>query len=383
MKFLFAPDSFKGSLSSHEVIDCLTTAAGAVFPGAEIVGIPIADGGEGTVDSFLTACPGEKVYVGVRSPEGKSVTAYYGSLNDGTAVIEMAQASGLGLANADKNPLYTTSYGTGELIAHALKRHKKIIIGIGGSATNDGGIGAMSALGVKFYDEQGALISPGRGIDLRCITRVDVSGLDPNIKNAEITVMCDVDNPLTGEHGATYTFGPQKGADAERLALLEHGMQHYADLVKRSLGVDMEHIPGAGAAGGLGGALKVFLGAELRRGIDVMLELVHFKELLRGADLVVTGEGNFDAQSLHDKAPIGIARLCKEAGVPCVVIAGGVGDGVEKAYDLGVSAVMSIVPRCMGLDEAMRDSRELFLQAADRMFRLIKIGMGIRSGDLL
>ncbi|MCL2343474.1 MAG: glycerate kinase [Firmicutes bacterium] len=379
MKFLFAPDSFKGSLSSREVIDCLTTAAGAVFPGAEIVGIPIADGGEGTVDSFLTACAGEKVYVDVRGPEGQPVTAYYASLDDGTAVIEMAPASGLGLANADKNPLYTTSYGTGELIAHALKRHKKLIIGIGGSATNDGGIGAISALGVKFYDGQGAPITPGRGIDLQHITRVDVSGLNPSVKNAEITVMCDVDNPLTGEHGATYTFGPQKGADIGQLEILENGMKHYASIVKRDLDVDMEHIPGAGATGGLGGALKVFMGAELRRGIDVMLELVHFSELLRDADLVVTGEGNFDEQSLHDKAPIGIARLCKEAGVPCVVIAGGVGDGVEKAYDLGVSAVMPIIPRCMRLDEAMRGSRELLSRAAERMFRMIKIGMERRN----
>lgn len=380
MKFLFASDTFKGTLSSERITALLGESAGRSFPGCETAGIPVADGGEGTIDAVILALNGDRRRLTVHGPLMEERESFYGEFEDDGAIIEMAAASGLPMVPKEKrNPLYTTTYGTGELIKDALDRGaKKISIAIGGSATNDGGMGAMRALGVRFLDEQGNELE-GKGQDLLRVTDMDVSGLHPGAAEAVFTVMCDVTNPLTGPKGASYTFGKQKGGTPEILDLLEKGMVRYAALMREKLGVDVDRIPGAGAAGGLGAAFCAFLKAGLKSGIDTVLDLVHFDEQLEGVDLVVTGEGRLDWQSAFGKVPSGVGRRCKERGIPVVAIVGGMGHQAETIFDYGVDSIITTINGAMELEEALERSEELYVSAADRMFRMLRAGMGLKK----
>lgn len=378
MRFLFASDSFKGTLSSEKIIELLTTSANNIFPGCETVGVPIADGGEGTVDAVITATGGEKRRLTVHGPLMEEAESSYGVFHGDFAIIEMASASGLPMVPEDRrNPLDTTTYGTGELIRDALKQgYRKISIAIGGSATNDGGMGAMRALGIRFLDGEGNQLE-GRGCDLERVADIDLRNLDPAVAEADFTVMCDVNNPLTGPDGATYTFGKQKGGTQEILDRLEAGMKNYAAVIKEKLGMDVDKIAGAGAAGGLGAALCVFLHANLKSGIETVLDLIDFDGLLEGADLVVTGEGRMDWQSAFGKVPSGIGKRCRAKNVPAVAIVGGMGAGAEKIYEFGVDSILPTINGAMELREALERSEELYSGAADRMFRMLRAGMSL------
>lgn len=378
MRLLFASDSFKGTLSSEQIIGLLTDSANRIFPGCETKGVPIADGGEGTVDAVITVTGGELREVAVHGPLMEETTATYGVFHGDSAIIEMAAASGLPMVPADRrNPLHTTTYGTGELIRDALDHgYRKLSIAIGGSATNDGGMGAMRALGVRFLDQDGRELT-GVGADLAKVADIDVRGLHPAAAEAEFTVMCDVNNPLTGPDGATYTFGKQKGGTPEILDELEAGMKQYASVMREKLGLDVENQAGAGAAGGLGAALCGYLHANLKSGIETVLDLIDFDSLLDGVDLVVTGEGRIDWQSAFGKVPSGVGSRCKAKGVPAVAIVGGMGDGADKIYEFGVDSIMSTINGAMGIEEALGRAEELYAGAADRTFRLVRAGMEI------
>lgn len=379
MRLLFASDSFKGTLSSEQIIGLLTDSANRIFPGCETLGVPIADGGEGTVDAVIAVTKGEMREVAVHGPLMEETKASYGVFHGDSAIIEMAAASGLPMVPVEKrNPLYTTTYGTGELIKDALDAgYRKLSIAIGGSATNDGGMGAMCALGVRFLDAEGKALA-GFGKDLEKVADIDISGIHPALYEAEITVMCDVNNPLTGPDGATYTFGKQKGATPEILDRLEAGMKNYAAVILDKLGMDVDQIAGAGAAGGLGAALCVFLHAELKSGIETVLDLIDFNTLLEDTDLVVTGEGRIDWQSAFGKVPSGIGMRCKAKGVPAVAIVGGMGTGAEKIYEFGVESIIPTINGAMDIQEALDRAQELYAGAADRLFRMIKVGMTMR-----
>lgn len=378
MKFLFASDSFKGTLSSEKIIELLTESANKVFPGCETAGTLIADGGEGTVDAVIAMTKGSLIEVPVHGPLMEETTAVYGKINEESAIIEMAAASGLPMVPAElRNPLNTTTYGTGELIKDALdKGFRNISIALGGSATNDGGMGAMAALGVKFLDKDGKELK-GQGSDLAKVAKVDVSGLHPAVKEAAFTVMCDVNNPLTGPDGATYTFGKQKGGTPEILDELEAGMKSYAKVAGQALGRDIDHLPGAGAAGGLGAAVCGFLNATLKSGIETVLDLIDFDRMLEGVDVVVTGEGRIDWQSAFGKVPSGIGMRCKNKGIPAVAIVGGMGKGAEKIYEFGVESIIPTINGAMDIDEALERAEELYQGAAERMFRFLKVGMAV------
>lgn len=380
MKLLFASDSFKGTLSSEQIIGLLSASANRIFPGCETKGVPIADGGEGTVDAVIAVTGGKLRTVSVHGPLMEETIASYGVFHDDSAIIEMATASGLPMVAMEKrNPLYTTTYGTGELIKDALDNgYRKLSIAIGGSATNDGGMGAMRALGIRFLDENGAELA-GVGGDLAKVADIDMSGLHPAVAEAEITVMCDVNNPLTGPDGATYTFGRQKGGTPEILHELESGMKHYASVMRDKLGLDVENNAGAGAAGGLGAALCGYLHANLKSGIETVLDLIDFDALLDGVDLVVTGEGRIDWQSAFGKVPSGVGQRCKKKGIPTVAIVGGMGDGADKIYEFGVDSIMSTINGAMNIQEALDRAEELYANAADRTFRLVRAGMQIRG----
>lgn len=380
MRFLFASDSFKGTITSEQSIRLLTEAANKVFPGCETAGVPVADGGEGTVEAVVEATKGSWRRLMVHGPLMEDVEGFYGVFHGDSAVIEMAAASGLPMVPTEKrNPLHTTTYGTGELIRDALEQGlRKLSIAIGGSATNDGGMGAMRALGIRFLDAEGEELM-GFGSDLAKVADIDVSGLNPAVKEAQITVMCDVTNPLTGPDGATYTFGKQKGGTPEILDELEAGMKNYAAVVLKKTGMDVDQIPGAGAAGGLGAALCVFLRATLKSGIETVLDLMDFDGLLEGVDLVVTGEGRIDWQSAFGKVPSGIGQRCRAKGIPAVALVGGMGDGAEKIYDFGVESILPTINGAMDIEEALERARELYVNAAERMFRLIRVGMEMKN----
>ena len=381
MKLLFASDSFKGTLSSEQIIRLLIESANRIFPGCETTGVPIADGGEGTVDAVITVTHGELRSVKVCGPLMEDAEAAYGVFHGDSAIIEMAAASGLPMVPADKrNPLYTTTYGTGQLIKDALDHgYRKLSIAIGGSATNDGGMGAMRALGIRFQDASGVELA-GVGADLAKVENIDVSGLHPALAEAEITVMCDVNNPLTGPDGATYTFGKQKGGTPEILDELEAGMKHYAAVMRDKLGIDVEMQAGAGAAGGLGAAFCGYLHATLQSGIETVLDLIDFDKLLDGTDLVVTGEGRIDWQSTSGKVPSGVGLRCKAKNVPVVAVVGGMGNGAEKIYEFGVDSIVPTINGAMDIEEALNRAEELYQGAADRTFRLIRAGMKIGEG---
>ena len=379
MKIVFASDSFKGSLSSPETAELLGRAAREVFGKVETESVLCADGGEGTADAVTNALGGERVPVTVRGPLGGKVAAFYGRLPGGRAIVESAAASGLTLVPEEKRDvLRASSFGTGELIAAAISGGaKSLAVGIGGTAMNDGGTGCLRALGARFYDENGAELE-GRGEDLEKIRRADFSELEKRMRGVEITVMCDVLNPLCGEKGATRTFARQKGASDEDIERLEKGMENWREALKKSFSKDPNDIPGAGAAGGLGAALSLVLGGKMRSGIDAVLDLVAFDEKLEGADLVVTGEGKLDSQSEMGKAAAGVARRAKDKGVPTVALCGSVSGGGFSFTRLGISSLMTTVNAPMSLDAAMKNARELYYDAAVRMFAFIKLGREMR-----
>ncbi len=379
MKFLFASDSFKGTLSSARITELLEDSARRVFPDCETDGVSVADGGEGTIDAVIAALKGRYVRLKVHGPLMEEEDSFFGYFEerDGSpgAVIEMAAASGLPMVPKEKrNPLTTTTFGTGELIRAALDQGcRRIFIAIGGSATNDGGMGAMRALGVRFLDEQGRELA-GTGADLSRVADLDVTGLHPAVAQTDFTVMCDVTNPLTGPDGAAYTFGAQKGGTPEILDRLEEGMVRYASLLKDRLGTEVDRVPGAGAAGGLGAALCVFLKASMRSGIETVLDLIHFEERLEGVDLVITGEGRMDWQSAFGKVPAGIGKRCARRGIPVIAIVGGMGQRAEQVFDCGIDSIMTTINGAMEIDEALERAEELYRSAAERTFRMLKAG---------
>lgn len=339
-KVVIVPDSFKGSLSSIEACKIISECVAPIFPGCEIAAVPVADGGEGSVDCFVHAADAQPRYATVSDPYGRPIDAKY-CVFGGTAVVEAAQCVGLTLVGEDKNPEKTTTLGVGEtILAAAQDGAQKIVVAIGGSCTNDGGAGAAAACGVKFYDKSGAEFVPVGGT-LCDIDRIDVSRLSPAARDIEIEVMCDVDNPLCGERGAAYVFAPQKGADDAMVKRLDAGLSHFAQVVRRDTGLDVLSLPGGGAAGGLGAGLAAFFGAKLRRGTDVVLDTVGFDAMLDGADIVFTGEGRFDSQSMDGKLVSGVAARAKAARVPVIVLAGDARD-VAGAHEAGVTAVFPI-----------------------------------------
>ena len=378
MKFLFASDSFKGTLSSRRTAELLTRAAQEIFPGCECRCLEVADGGEGTTEAVLSAAGGRRMEAMVCGPLWERRKACYAALDGRRAVMEMAAASGLPLVPAElRDPRHTTSYGTGVLIRDALdKGFRDLSIAIGGTATNDGGIGCMRALGVRFLDGDGNELS-GCGGDLIKICSIDRSGMDPRLRDTHVTVMCDVTNPLCGENGATRTFGKQKGGTPEILDELEAGMENYRELLRREFGIDMDEEPGAGAAGGLGAALLSFLRAELRSGIETVLDLIEFDKKLEGVSLVVTGEGRADWQSAFGKVMQGVGRRCLRQGVPAVAIVGSMGDGAEQIFDYGIESMITTVNGVMPLEEALERAEELYLGAARRLFRMLRAARGL------
>lgn len=379
MKIIIAPDSFKESVSASRCAQAIKAGFVSIFPQAECVCLPIADGGEGTVEAMVEATDGKMVMLPVMGPMGDFVGAFYGLSGDGqTAFIEMAAASGLMLVPAgERNPLRATSYGTGELIRHALDagvRH--IILGIGGSATVDGGMGMAQALGARFLDKRGESVGLGGGA-LQRLVKIDLSDLDPRLHDCRIEVACDVDNPLLGERGAAAVFGPQKGACIEMVAVLERGLQNYARVMLAATGQDVAAMVGGGAAGGMGAAARVFLNATLKSGIDIVLEAVHLEEALRDADLVITGEGRMDSQTVGGKAPIGVARIAKKYGIPVIGIAGVLGDGVEAVHQHGIDAVFSILPALAPLAEVLDRGEQNLYACARNIACAIKLGQQI------
>ena len=342
-KILLVPDSFKGTLSSRQVCQVMAGQLRRFFPQAQVKSIPVADGGEGSVEAFLAAAGGERRMLTVTGPFGEPVEAFYGILGDGrTAVIEMAACAGLPLAEGRLNPERATTYGVGELLLAAKEAGcTKAILGLGGSCTNDGGVGAAAALGAKFTRADGAAFIPTGGT-LGEIAALDVSPVAQALQGMELTAMCDIDNPLYGDAGAAAVFAPQKGADAAMVARLDAGLRHLGQVSARCLGRDFSHLPGAGAAGGLGFGMAAFCGAQLRMGIDAVLDAVGFDSLLPGTDVVFTGEGKIDSQSARGKVVSGVAVRCRKAGVPVVAVVGQIGQGFEEMYQQGLTAVFSI-----------------------------------------
>ena len=375
MKVCIAPDSFKESLSAAEVAEAIRRGVLKVAPGAQTVIVPMADGGEGTVRALVDATGGEFVRETVTGPLGGKVQADYGLLGEGeTAVIEMAAASGLPLLPPDeRNPMLTTTFGTGELIRSALDRGvKHIIVGIGGSATVDGGAGMAQALGAKLLDEKGEEIGFGGG-ELRRLERIDLSGLAPRVASVEVEVACDVTNPLTGPEGAARIYGPQKGATPEMVEALERNLAHLAHVIANDLGKDVGDLPGAGAAGGLGAGLVAFLGAKLRPGVEIVIEASGLRKKMKGCDLVITGEGRLDEQSAFGKTIDGVAGVAKGLGIPVVAIAGSLGKGCEKVLGRGVSAYFSTVPGPGSLQEALTEAAEFLERTAEQVMRLAQV----------
>lgn len=385
MKILFASDSFKGTISSKQTGEILNIAVSKVFPDALTETVCVADGGEGTMRVVTQELGGIVKKVNVKSPLFEDIEAEYGVLPDNRAIIEMAIASGLPLVPDDKkNPLYTTTFGTGQLIKDALDNGARhITITVGGSATNDAGIGALSALGFRFLDINGNELKC-IGESLEKIRSVDLSGVHPAVDKTEFEVMCDVTNVLLGKTGASHVFAPQKGADEETVISLDRGMENFANVTAKALNVDYRNVPGVGAAGGLAFGLKAFLNAKLKSGINAVLDLINFDKKLKDADLVITGEGRMDLQSVNGKVVSGVGLRCQKAGVPAVAIVGGVLKGYEEIFNYGIKSVMPTVNIAMPLEEALERSEELYLDAAIRLLKLIKCGMdiGIKNIDM-
>lgn len=378
MKMLLASDSYKGSLTTMQVAEQIKKGVRKVFPEAEFMCVPVADGGEGTVETMVTHLGGEYRTVKVTAPDGSKIDARYGILKNGIAVIEMAAASGLPIIPKEKrNVMTATTYGTGEMIKAALAEEcEQIYIGVGGSATNDVGVGMAQALGYSFLDRSGKEVGFGGG-ELEKIEKIDSSGADPRLKKKKIVVMSDVINPLCGKSGAAAIYGPQKGASPKQVEELDRGLKHLANLIREQMGINLEELPGAGAAGGLGAGLVAFAGAEIRSGIKTVLELANFKEKLDWADLVITGEGKIDAQSVLGKVISGISQMAKEKNIPVIAVSGAIEYGAEVIYDKGVSTMEAAVCKTMQLDEAVRNADTLVENAVERVMRAVRIGQKI------
>lgn len=384
MKIVIAPDSFKENLTSLEVASELETGLRRVWPDAEYIKVPMADGGEGTVQSLVDATGGRIVKCAVTGPLGQKVLASYGLLGDGrTAVIEMAEASGLPLVpKAERDPLRATTFGTGELVADAINRGvEEIIIGLGGSATNDGGVGFAQALGVRFIDKDGAPITePLGGGRLDEINAIDARWVNPGLALVKVSVACDVTNPLTGEKGASVVYGPQKGATPEMVQKLDRNLGHLAAVIKRDLHADIADQPGAGAGGGMGAGLLAFTKATMKRGVELVVEATKLDEHMKGASLALTGEGRVDFQTAFGKTPSGVATSARRHGVPVVAIGGGLADDAGGVFQHGIDAIESATPNAMPLDVAIKKSRQYLQDAAERVARLIVMGQRMATG---
>jgi len=381
MKIIIAPQAFKGSISAIKVAEAMSEGALKMLPKAKIVICPVADGGDGTLETLVDISNGEINKCSVRNPMGKIIEAEWGAMGDGkTAVIEMARSSGLALLDPKKlNPLKASTYGLGELIQDALnKGFKKFIIGIGGSATNDAGAGMAQALGVKLLDDKGVEIAPG-GINLMNLSTIDMSGIDERILDSDFQIACDVTNPLTGPEGASEVYGPQKGATRKMIDDLDASLQHFNEIVIKTFNKDLSKVPGAGAAGGLGAGMIAFTDATLRTGIDIVLDAVELNEKIANADLVITGEGAMDFQTIYDKAPIGVAKIAKRYGIPTIGISGMLGKNYQIVHEHGIDAAVSIVTGPMTLPEASEKSYELISNSVSECLRLINIGFKIKN----
>ena len=376
MKIVIAPDSYKESLSALDVATAIEAGFQEIYPDAEYVRLPVADGGEGTVEAMVAATQGRLVQVTVTGPLNKPVDAFYGlSGDERCAFIEMAAASGLeSVPPACRNPLLTTTWGTGELIRHALDAGvQQIIIGIGGSATNDGGAGMVQALGGKLLTADNQQIASGGGA-LEQLARIDLSELDSRLADCRIDVACDVTNPLTGPEGATAVFGPQKGATAEMIVRLDRALAHYARIIQRDLAVDVLHLEGGGAAGGMGAALYAFCGARLRPGIEIVTDALRLAELVADADLVITGEGRIDSQTIHGKVPVGVAKVAQRYNVPVIAIAGSLTADVGIVHQHGLDAVFSVIYSVCTLEEALENAADNVRMTARNVAAVLNMG---------
>lgn len=372
--FILVPDSFKGTLSAIEVCNIMKSSIKNLYKEANIISVPVADGGEGTVDAFLYALGGEKKSVWVSDAfNEQKILAHYAMLKDNIAVIEMAACAGLPLVKNRLEPDKTTTFGVGELIVDAINSGaKKIILGLGGSATNDGGCGMAAALGVKFKDEQDQKFIPTGGT-LSKIYKIDMNNIYPKIKDIEFISMCDVDNPLCGRLGASAVFAPQKGADEDMVKLLDEGLAHLAKIIKRDLHIEVKDIKGAGAAGGLGAGSIAFLQSKLTKGIDVVLDTINFDELVSKADIVFAGEGKFDSQSLHGKVVMGVANRSQKYKTPVIVVTGAIGENIQEAYNKGITAIFSINKEPMEFSKSALKSKENMILTMENILRLLKI----------
>ena len=371
---ILVPDSFKRTLSAIEVCNIMKSSIKNLYKDANIISVPVADGGEGTVDAFLYALGGEKKSIWVSDAfNEQKILAHYAMLKDDIAVIEMAACAGLPLVKNRLEPDKTTTFGVGELIIDAINSGaKKIILGLGGSATNDGGCGMASALGVKFKDEQDQEFIPTGGT-LSQIYKIDMNNIYSKIKDVEFISMCDVDNPLCGRLGASAVFDPQKGADEDMVKSLDEGLAHLAKIIKRDLHIEVKDIKGAGAAGGLGAGSIAFLQSKLTKGIDVILDTINFDELVSKADIVFTGEGKFDSQSLHGKVVMGVANRSQKYKTPVIVVTGAIGENIQEAYNKGITAIFSINKEPMEFSKSALKSKENMILTMENILRLLKI----------
>ncbi len=372
-KIILIPDSFKGTMSSMQICGIISDKVKEYYPECEVVSIPVADGGEGSVDCFLSALGGEKIDIVVKNPYFEDMNSFYGIIEGGrTAVIEMAACAGLPLVEDRKDPRKTTTYGIGQMILDATSKGvKKIIIGLGGSSTNDGGCGAAAAAGVKFYNDKGEKIIPVGGT-IHEISSIDITEINKALQGIEIIAMCDIDNPMFGPTGAAYVFGPQKGANVEMVSFLDEGLKHLSYVIKRDLNKDISEIPGTGAAGAMGAGMIAFFDSKLQMGIETVLDAVKFNQVIADADMIITGEGKIDYQSLSGKVVAGVAKRAKKQNIPVLVIAGGAGDGIENVYNIGVTSIFTINKLPEDFETSRYKSVENLKFTIDNIMRLLK-----------
>ena len=376
LKVVAAPQTFKGSISALNAAEAISIGVKNIYPSAEVLLCPVADGGDGTLETLVEVSNGNIVECVVEGPTGTPVEAQWGAMGDEqTAVIEMARTSGLALLDLnERDPLNASTYGLGEAILSALdQNYRKFIIGIGGSATNDGGAGMAQAVGISLKDEFGKEIPRG-GAALSKLHSIDTVGIDPRIKQSEFMVACDVNNPLTGPEGASAVYGPQKGATPEMITQLDEALKNFAETILRDLGEEVEHISGAGAAGGLGAGMMAFMGGTLKPGVDIVLDTVGLADKLKGTDIVITGEGGIDFQTVYDKAPIGVAKLAKNLGIPTIALAGLVGKDFQVVHKDGIESVFSIVNGPMTLENASSNAHRLIVESTEQVMRLLRVG---------
>ena len=381
MKIVIAPQAFKGSLSALNVANAVQKGVRRIFPDAQILTCPVADGGDGTLETLVESSGGKIMETNVEDPTGKPIVAQWGAMGDGnTAVIEMARTSGLALLTLEeRDPLNATTYGLGEIIVSALnKGFRKFIVGIGGSATNDAGAGMAQALGIKLMDREGRNLVFG-GAALQNLSVIDTSSIDQRVLESNFQIACDVNNPLTGPEGASAVYGPQKGATEENVRQLDSALGVFAEVAKRDLGKDISNLEGAGAAGGLGAGMIAFVEGHLRAGVDIVLDTVNLAEKLESADLVITGEGSIDFQTVYNKAPIGVARMAKARGIPTIGISGMLGKNYQIVHNHGIDAALSIANGPISLEESLQNAPSLISEAVEESLRLISVGMKLRN----